>query len=67
MNINLIVETNSKVHLLICSIVQEVHSSSIGIKIMIYWHTQIEVKYLIKAAGKQQIKIWQYANFEAVY
>ena len=29
---------------------------------MIYWHKQIEDSYLIKAVGKQQIKIWQHAN-----
>ena len=52
MNINQIVEANSKVSLYMSRVVHKVHISSEGICLMLYWHKKYDVKYLITAFRK---------------
>ena len=51
-DINQVVEANSKVSLYICRIVHEINGRSKGIKEMLYWNKIIEVKYRIKKVRK---------------
>ena len=54
-NINQIVEANSKVSLYMSRVVHKVHISSEGICLMLYWHKKYDVnpyeKYLYQSIG----------------